>query len=159
MLFMSGEMLVPAHVPTGPSSPPARRRARVLLVDPHALTLWVAASWIQRSPDLEVCGTAAGVTHAFWAINHSRPDVIVSEILVLPDLDFIRELRQRHPRIPILVFSIQNPAHYQERILQAGASDYLPKLAGGEQLVRRVSQIWQAAQPTEAGGVATLSYD
>jgi DNA-binding NarL/FixJ family response regulator len=120
---------------------PAIRRKRVLLVDWHALMRRAAAGWINRSSRLTVCGIAGGRAEALKAVERLHPDIVVSEILQPPDLGFIRELHQRHPRLPILVFTIQEEALYRERAAQAGASGYLMKEAGGEKLVQHVSAV------------------
>lgn len=110
-------------------------RRRVFVVDPHALMRTVAAEWINRSSGLEVCGVVGGMDGAFHAIARLRPDLIVSEIMRPQDLGFIRELHRRHPHLPILVFTIQDAAVYAARTREAGASGYVMKDAGGDQLV------------------------
>jgi DNA-binding NarL/FixJ family response regulator len=116
----------------------ARRRRRILLVDRHPLMRGAAAGWINRCPGLEVCGMVSGTAQGFRAVSRLRPDVVVSEILRPRDLGFIRELHRRHPRLPILVFSIQDEALYGAQAREAGACRYLMKDAGGDELVRSI---------------------
>ena len=116
-------------------------RRTVFLVDRHGLMRRAAAGWINRCSGLTVCGMAGGMATAFRSINRLRPDVVVSEIMRPHDLGFIRELHRRHPRLPILVFSIQDAAGYAARAREAGASGYLMKAAGGDQLVRSIRTV------------------
>lgn len=119
----------------------ATRPKRVLVVDRHTLMRRVAAGWISRCSGLTVCGMTGGMADAFRAVKRLRPDVVVSEIMRPSDLGFIRELHQRHPRLPILVFSIQNSPANEARAREAGARGYLAKGGGGDQLVRRICAV------------------
>ena len=113
-------------------------RRRVLLVDRHALMRCAATGWINSCSSLEVCGTADDKAQAFRSVKRLHPDVVVSEILQPQDLGFIRELHRRHPRLPILVFSMRDEAVYGARARAAGAGGYLMKAAGGDKLVRSI---------------------
>lgn len=115
----------------------------VLLVDRHALMRRAAAGWINRSAGMVVCGVASGITQALKAVQRLRPDVVVSEIMRPEDLGFIRELHRRHPGLPILVFSIQDERLFGQWVRRAGASGYLTKAAGGDQLVQSIRAVVQ----------------
>jgi DNA-binding NarL/FixJ family response regulator len=117
------------------------RRQRVLLVDGHVLMRRVAAEWINRSAGLTVCGMAGGMAEALEAVNRLRPDIVVSEMLRPHDVGFIRELHRRHPRLPILLFTIQDQALYGKPAAEAGASGYLMKEAGGDKLVQSIRAV------------------
>jgi len=119
----------------------ATRRKRVFLVDRHALMRKAAADWINRCASLAVCGAAGGATSAFRALQRLRPDVVVSEILRPKDLGFVRELHRRYPRLPILVFSIQDGVVYGRRARLAGAKGYVAKAAGGDTLLASIRKV------------------
>lgn len=116
----------------------ARPRKRVLLVDRHVLMRRAAAGWINHCSDLEVCGMVGIRAQALRAVVRLHPNLVVSEIMRPQDLGFIRELHRRHPRLAILVFSIQDEVVYGARARAAGARAYLTKAAGGTELVRSV---------------------
>ena len=129
----------------------ARRRGRVLLVDRHALMRHAAAGWINHSPGLEVCGMASGAAEAFRAVQRLRPDVVVSEILRPHDLGFIREIHRRQPGVRVLVFSMRDKAEYGALAREAGASGYLMKQAGGDNLVRSIRSALRGRRNGPAG--------
>lgn len=117
------------------------RHRRVYLVDRHALMRRAAAEWINHCEALAVCGMAGGTAKAFKEINRLHPDVVVTEIMRPTDLDFIEHLHRAHPHLPILVFTIQEEALHRQRAEAAGASGYLMKETGGDQLVRAIQTV------------------
>jgi DNA-binding NarL/FixJ family response regulator len=129
----------------------SNRCRQVLLVDRHSLMRGVVARWVNGCSGLEVCGGTGSMTRALQAVNKLHPDVVVSEIMQLPSLNFIRELHRRHPRLPILVFTVQDKAVYEVPALAAGARDYLMKEAGGDELVRRIRLLLCRGTPRSRG--------
>lgn len=131
----------------------ASRPQRVFLVERHALLRRTVAEWINRCDGLTVCGTAGSQAAALKALQLLRPDIVVSEIMRPHDLGFIRELHRRHPRLPILVFSLEEPALYAPRASAAGASGYVSKAAGGAELARNIRALLRRARLLPRGPV------
>jgi DNA-binding NarL/FixJ family response regulator len=74
-------------------------------------------------------GTAEGVRDAMAAIARDEPDVAVVD-LSLKDgygVELVRDLKLRHPRLPVLVLSMHDESVYAERALRAGARGYVTK--------------------------------
>lgn len=92
-------------------------------------------NWINRFPDLQICGQAMSEKAAFKKVKTLRPGLVLTEVLRPRDLGFIRELHRRHPRLPILVFSQEDEDMYASRALAAGARGYLMKGVAGDRLV------------------------
>lgn len=111
------------------------RRRGVLIVDSMTAVRVAVGNWINRFPDLQVCGHALGKKTAFEKINELRPGLVLTEVLRPRNLGFVRELHRRHPHLPILVFSNQAEEIYASRALAAGARGYLMKGVDGETLV------------------------
>jgi DNA-binding NarL/FixJ family response regulator len=103
------------------------RRHRVFLVDQFPVSRLAVSEWLKETPDLTVCGEADGPTRALAAVADLKPDVVVTEILRQQDLGFVQSLRERHPGLPILVFSFRDEEWYAPRALAAGADGYLMK--------------------------------
>lgn len=114
------------------------RRRRLLLVDGHTLVRSASAEWINRACDLEVCGTTGSTAQAFHKIKRLHPDLVVCEIMKPRTLGFIKELHRQYPRLPILVFSIQDEVAYAIQAQAAGACGYLMKGADGEEFLRSI---------------------
>ena len=117
------------------------RQKKVLLVDGHAFARGVVARWVNSCDELHICGEVGSSSRAFAAIRRARPDVVVSEILRPDDLGFLKEMHQRYPKIPVVVFSIQEKSEYGARARRLGASGYVFKADGAEKLVRCLRQL------------------
>jgi DNA-binding NarL/FixJ family response regulator len=124
---------------------PTSQRRRVLLVDDHPLMREGVANWINREPDLEICGKAASVAEALKLLSLRRPDVIVTDLSMSGrnGIEMIKDVRALHPEVPILVLSMHDELLYASRALKAGASGYIMKEAGGESLVAAIRHVLQ----------------
>jgi DNA-binding NarL/FixJ family response regulator len=98
------------------------------LVDDHPIVRQALALFIDREPDLMVCGEA-DATSALQAIREAPPDFVVLDIsLDGPDgLELLKTLRVRYPNLPVLVLSMHDEAVYAERALRAGTNGYIMK--------------------------------
>jgi len=118
-------------------------KRKILLVDDHPFMRAGLAQLIERPPDLAVCGEAGNPAEAFVELSRCHPDLILSD-LTMPGrsgLDFIKDVRAQHPKLPILVVSMHDEAIYAERVLRAGARGYIMKEAGGDNLLAAIRQI------------------
>ena len=122
-----------------------KARKRVLLVDDHPLLREGIAQWIQRAPDLEVCGQAGSAADALALAAKLKPDLVLADIS-LPGrdgLDLIKDLRASQPERLVLVLSMHEESLYAGRALRAGARGYLMKRAGGERVVQGIREVLQ----------------
>ncbi len=109
--------------------PPGTRARSVVLVDDHPMVRERIALLIGDEDDLEVVGVAGGACAARKLLAVALPDVLVLD-LSLGDaygIEFIKELRQLHPKLKILVCSMHDQSVYAERALRAGAKGYVTK--------------------------------
>jgi len=124
-----------------PSSPVPRRR--ILVVDDHPLMREGVARWVERAPDLEVCGEADNAAAGLAMAGKLKPDLILID-LSMPGrsgLDFIRDLHARHPELLVLVLSMHDEVLYAGRVLRAGARGYLMKGVGGSHVVKSIRDV------------------
>jgi DNA-binding NarL/FixJ family response regulator len=101
----------------------------VLIVDDHPMLRRGLAALIDSEPDLAVCGEAATGAEALAAIRESQPDLVTVDLALEESdgLDLVKELKTRHPEIPVLVISMHDEKVYAERSLRAGARGYVTK--------------------------------
>ncbi len=103
------------------------KRRRVFLVDPFSLVRLSVMRWLDQTSDLVVCGQTDRPAKALRAIRRLRPDIVVTEMFSQKDFKFIQTLHRRHPRLPILVFSVGRETWRAPSALESGADGYLLK--------------------------------
>lgn len=116
---------------------------KVLLVDDHPIVRQGMAALIAHETDLEVSGEANDPDEGLELIERLRPDVVVSDLSFggLSGIEFIKDIRARYPRMPVLILSMHDESHYADRALRAGAMGYIMKQAGGPRVVDAIRQV------------------
>lgn len=116
------------------------QRKKILIVDDHAFVRQGLRDFIEREPDLSVCGEADGRADALRLCADLSPDLVLIDLLMGQDsgLDLIKDIAAQFPGLKTLVLSIQDERLFAERVLRAGASGYVPKGVDPRQLVEAV---------------------
>jgi DNA-binding NarL/FixJ family response regulator len=114
---------------------------RVLLVDDHAVMRAGFRMILESAGDIAVVGEAATGVEAVAAASALRPDVICMDVQ-MPDMDGLEATRRivGDPDVPsaVLVVTTFDRDDYLFRALEAGASGFLLKNAGPEELASAV---------------------
>ncbi|MGB9241718.1 MAG: response regulator transcription factor [Candidatus Acidiferrales bacterium] len=122
---------------------PSAPKCKVFLVDDHPIVRQGLALFIEREPDLMVCGEAEDATSALQAIRDAAPDFVILDIsLNGPDgLELLKTLRVRYPSLPALVLSMHDESVYAERALRAGANGYIMKQEAADKVITAIRHI------------------
>jgi DNA-binding NarL/FixJ family response regulator len=114
---------------------------RVLLVDDHALLRAGFRTILDTQPDITVVGEASSGAEAVAQASALRPDVITMDVQ-MPDMDGIEATRRivADPAIAaaIAIVTTFDRDDYLYQALDAGASGFLLKNAGAEDLIAAV---------------------
>jgi two-component system response regulator NreC len=113
---------------------------RLLLVDDHAVVRSGLRMLLENEPDVEIVGEAGTAREALDSLDRLRPDVILMDI-GLPDLsgiDAAREVKSRRPETAVVALTIHEDEEYFFKMLDAGASGYVPKRAAPEELLTAI---------------------
>ena len=121
---------------------PAEAR-KVLIVDDHELIRLAVSQLIGQEPDLEVCGEAEDATAALEAIEKLHPDIATVDISLKEShgIELIKDVRIRHPDLPVLVLSMHDESFYAERVLRAGARGYVTKAEVSSKVVEGLRKV------------------
>jgi DNA-binding NarL/FixJ family response regulator len=121
----------------------APHKRRVLVVDDHPIVRQGLTLLINREHDLMVCGEAEDAKTAMQSITSAKPDILVVDIsLNGPDgLDLLKDIRTRHPELPVLILSMHDESIYAERALRAGAQGYIMKQEASEKVLLALRRI------------------
>ena len=126
-----------------PSPRRSSGKARVFLVDDHAVVREGLAVLLDQTHDLQVCGQAATPQQALKGIAGADPDIVVLHLSLgkHSGLGLLADLRAQHPQLPVLVLSMHDEAVMAERALRTGARGYVMKQEATQQLLDAVRRV------------------
>jgi len=113
---------------------------RILLVDDHAVVRSGLRMMLENEQDVEIVGEAQNAAEAMKSAMLLKPNVILMDI-GLPDLSGIeatREIKKKMSDVAIVALTIHEDEEYFFKMLEAGASGYVPKRAAPEELLTAI---------------------
>lgn len=115
-------------------------KIRLILVDDHAVVRTGLRMLLEGEATIEIVGEAETATEAINQVSRLKPDVILMDI-GLPDLSGIeatKRIRQISPETAVVALTIHEDEEYFFKMLEAGASGYVPKRAAPEELLSAI---------------------
>lgn len=105
------------------------RRLRLLIADDHAILRGGLKQIIATAHDLEVVGEAASSQQSLAQCDALQPDLLLLDLMMpgMNGIELLQQLRNRHPRLPILILSMNNEKQIVSRAIRTGAQGYLTK--------------------------------
>ena len=113
---------------------------RLLLVDDHAVVRLGMRMLFESEPDFEIVAEADNARDALTAVQESKPDIVLMDI-GLPDISGIeaaRLIKENHPDVAVVALTIHEDKEYFFKMLDAGATGYVPKRAAPEELITAI---------------------
>ncbi len=113
---------------------------RVIIADDHPIVRHGLRRLLGRQPDLEVVGEATDGAEVVDLLARCPTDVLVLDLSLphLRGLELVHAIRERHPAVRILVFSVQPEDRLGLYLLEAGVAGYLCKDNGVEAVLEAV---------------------
>jgi DNA-binding NarL/FixJ family response regulator len=124
-------------------APQVSKATRIMLVDDHPIVREGLAESINRETDLHVCAQAEDHLEALKAIENSKPDLVVVDLMLRNSsgLELIKDIHSRWPGMLILVVSMHDETLYAERVLRAGAQGYITKQEAPRDILLAIRRI------------------
>jgi two-component system, NarL family, response regulator NreC len=118
---------------------------RILLAEDHTIVRKGLRSLLDGEAGIRVVGEAADGREAVGKVGQLLPDVVVMDIAMpaLNGLEATRQIRNRFPKVKVLILTMHADEEYIPQVLQAGASGYVVKQAAPEELVSAVQAVYQ----------------
>ena len=118
-------------------------KKRVAVVDDHPLFRERLAQLVNNEPDMEVMGEAESAKDAIQLIHNTSPDLMIVDISLRGSsgLELLKEIRALHVALPVLVLSMHEESLYAERVLRAGASGYITKHQGADEVLSAIRRV------------------
>jgi DNA-binding NarL/FixJ family response regulator len=121
----------------------ARKPTRIYVVDEFPIVRLGFRYLTQKKAGLMLCGHATTVEEALTSIPRLKPDLVIAEIAVqgTQGIHLVKQIKSRHPALPVLVFSRFDESVFGERALRAGAQGYVRKRDDTGQLLQAIHKV------------------
>ncbi len=103
---------------------------KIFVVDDHPVVRDGLKLLLELENDLQVCGLAENARKAMKEISTEKPDLTIVDISLkgtINGIELTKALKNRYPKMPILVLSMHDESIYAERAIRAGAKGYIMK--------------------------------
>jgi two-component system, NarL family, nitrate/nitrite response regulator NarL len=118
-------------------------KIKVFILDDHQMLIDGLKALLVNEKQFEITGTATNGKDALAMIATNKPDIVLSDIN-MPEMDgvaFTRELKKAYPEIKVLALSMFGEKSTISEILDAGASGYILKNTGKEELINALLKV------------------
>jgi DNA-binding NarL/FixJ family response regulator len=118
-------------------------KKKILIVDDHPIVRRGLAELVNQEAGLVVSGQAEDAHQAMEAIRAQEPDMVIVDISLkeTSGLELIKDIKTRHPGLPVLTLSMHDESLYAERALRAGARGYIMKQQATEELIMAIRKV------------------
>jgi len=118
-------------------------KARILIVDDHAMLREGMRTLLSPEKDFEIVGEATNGEEAVRLAGELKPDIVIMDIVmpVMNGVEATRQIRQLYPDVAVLVLSAFSDIRYIVDLLEAGARGYLLKSSAGKELVKAIRAV------------------
>jgi two-component system nitrate/nitrite response regulator NarL len=118
-------------------------KIKIFILDDHQMLIDGLKALLSNEAQFEILGTYTSAPKALEAIPEKMPHIILSDIN-MPEMDgiqFTREVKKNYPKINVLALSMHGEKSTISEILDAGASGYILKNTGREELINALQKI------------------
>lgn len=116
---------------------------RVLLADDHKILREALRSVLDREPDISVVAEASDGEETLRAAVQAQPQLVVMDIGMpgMGGIEATEQLHARQPGVKVLALSTFFDRRIVLQMLEAGASGYVAKSAGADELLRGIRAV------------------
>lgn len=116
---------------------------RILLVDDHEVVRLGLKSLLERHPQFEVVGEAGTAKESLEQVARLHPDVVLMDIRLpgTSGIDACEEIVSNYPSTKVIMLTSYAEDDMLFSAIRAGASGYVLKQIGAEDLVRAIESV------------------
>jgi two-component system response regulator DevR len=118
-------------------------KQRVLLVDDHEVVRLGLKALLERHPQFDVIGEASNAREALEMVGNYHPDVVVMDIRLpgTSGIEACEDITSRYPETRVIMLTSYAEDEMLFSAIRAGASGYMLKQIGGEDLVKALEAV------------------
>ena len=118
-------------------------KTSVMLVDDHQVMRDLLRDALENTGEFQVVAQAADGQEALRLVAEATPDVIVMDVImpVMDGIEACREITELLPGTKVLMLTASNEKDAIVRSIAAGATGYLQKYSGKEQLLTTLREV------------------
>ena len=118
-------------------------KIRILLADDHTMIRTGIATLLQSIKEFSIVGEAEDGEDAVQKTSELRPTVVVIDLSMpkLSGIEATRIIKKRYPETNVLVLTMHENEEYVYQILKSGASGYVLKSAGKDELAEAIRAV------------------
>lgn len=133
----------------------------ILIADDHFLVREGFKKLIKREVDMNVVAEAKDGLEALSKLNEQEIDVAVLDINMpgKSGLDTLRDIKEFHPHLKVLILSIQPEDRFAIRLLKSGASGYITKESAPDELVKAIRKVHSGGKYVSSTLAEKLAFD
>jgi two-component system, NarL family, nitrate/nitrite response regulator NarL len=133
----------------------------VILADDHQIVLDGLKSLIEQEKDICSVGEALNGIELLAQLKEKQADVAVLDIdmPLMNGIETTKEIRMLYPKMKVLILSMYNENEYIKRLIEVGASGYILKNKGKEELVKAIRKVAEGGKYLGEAVIKTLMDD
>ena len=118
-------------------------RARLAIVDDHALVRSGLRSMLRDEDDFNIVGEASNGWEALALCYRVRPDLVLMDVRMpkMDGLEATRNIKREYPETSVLIVTMHENPDYLLEALKAGAAGYVLKDSSSEGLIAAVRKV------------------
>ncbi|MCB0650377.1 MAG: response regulator transcription factor [Saprospiraceae bacterium] len=115
----------------------------ILIADDHKVFREGIISILNEVEDITIIAEAGDGREVMERLKEVRPQIILMDISMgdTSGIETTRQVREAYPEIKVLVLSMHSESAYIVKMLQIGASGYLLKDTGKEEMIRAIRTV------------------
>ncbi len=118
-------------------------KQRILLVDDHEVVRLGLKALLEHNPQFEVVGEAGTAKEAIEQVERFQPDVVLMDIRLpgVSGIEACEEIIRNYPQTRVIILTSYAEDEMLFSAIRAGASGYVLKQIGGDDLIRAVEAV------------------
>jgi two-component system, NarL family, invasion response regulator UvrY len=134
---------------------------KIFIADDHPVVRMGIKQILSEVKDMTVADESGTGQETLKKVAKNDYDVILLDISMpgRNGLDILRELKNKKPKIPVLILSIYPEDQYAVRVLKLGAAGYLTKESVPEELINAIRKVAQGRKYISASLAEKLASD